>query len=186
MDIGGGLGVQYASDNWEVQSEKIEKWVTAVAEPVQTAGYGLVMEPGRSIIAASGVLLTQVVYTKPQDAKRFAIVDAGMNDLLRPTLYSAHHEILPVIKVTGTLEVPVTYDVVGPICETGDFLAKERPFPLLAPHDLLAVFHAGAYGFAMSSNYNGRLRPAEVLVDGETTQLIRQRQTYDHLLDGTC
>ena len=186
VDVGGGLGVQYANDKWEVQSEKIQNWVTAVAEPVQTAGYGLVMEPGRSIIAASGVLLTQVVYTKPQDAKRFAIVDAGMNDLLRPTLYSAHHEILPVIKVTGTLEVPVTYDVVGPICETGDFLAKERPFPPLAPKDLLAVFHAGAYGFAMSSNYNGRLRPAEVLVDDDTTQLIRQRQTYDHLLDGTC
>ncbi|MCB8928092.1 MAG: diaminopimelate decarboxylase [Ardenticatenaceae bacterium] len=186
VDVGGGLGVQYTNDKWEVQSEKIQNWVTAVAEPVQTAGYGLVMEPGRSIIAASGVLLTQVVYTKPQDAKQFAIVDAGMNDLLRPTLYSAHHEILPVIKVTGTSKVPVTYDVVGPICETGDFLAKERPFPPLAPHDLLAVFHAGAYGFAMSSNYNGRLRPAEVLVDDDTTQLIRQRQTYDHLLDGTC
>ncbi|MEZ4590236.1 MAG: diaminopimelate decarboxylase [Chloroflexota bacterium] len=185
IDVGGGLGVQYASEQWEVKSEKIENWVTAVAAPIQTAGYGLVMEPGRSIIAAAGVLLTQVVYTKPQDAKQFAIVDAGMNDLLRPTLYSAHHEILPVNLTQRREGAKIFYDVVGPICETGDFLAKERPFPPLAPNDLLAVFHAGAYGFAMSSNYNGRLRPAEVLVNGETTQLIRQRQTYDHLLDGT-
>ena len=186
VDVGGGLGVQYANDKWEVQSEKIQNWVTAVAEPVQTAGYGLVMEPGRSIIAASGVLLTQVVYTKPQDAKQFAIVDAGMNDLLRPTLYSAHHEILPVdLNLTQRRGDTEMYDVVGPICETGDFLAKERPFPPLAPHDLLAVFHAGAYGFAMSSNYNGRLRPAEVLVDGATAHRIRQRQTYDQLLTGT-
>lgn len=185
VDVGGGLGVQYTSDNWEVPSEKIQNWVTAVAAPVQAAGYRLVMEPGRSIIAAAGVLLTQVVYTKPQDAKQFAIVDAAMNDLIRPTLYSAHHEILQVRR-TSEVRRTFTYDIVGPICETGDFLAKERPFPLLSPGDLLAVFHAGAYGFAMSSNYNGRLRPAEVLVDGDTAYLIRQRQTYDHLLDGTC
>ena len=186
VDVGGGLGVQYANDKWEVQSEKIQNWVEVVAKPVQKAGYGLVMEPGRSIIAAAGVLLTQVVYTKPQDAKQFAIVDAGMNDLLRPTLYSAHHEILPVdLNLTQRRGDAEKYDVVGPICETGDFLAKERPFPPLAPHDLLAVFHAGAYGFAMSSNYNGRLRPAEVLVDGATAHRIRQRQTYDQLLTGT-
>ena len=184
VDVGGGLGVQYASEKWEVQSEKIQRWVTAVAAPVQTAGYRLVMEPGRSIIASAGVLLTQVVYTKPQDAKQFAIVDAGMNDLLRPTLYSAHHEILEVRR-TSEVRHTLAYDVVGPICETGDFLAKERPFPPLTPGDLLAVFHAGAYGFAMSSSYNGRLRPAEVLVDDATAHLIRQRQTYDHLLEGT-
>jgi diaminopimelate decarboxylase len=184
IDVGGGLGVPYESEKWEVKGEKIENWVAAVAEPVNSAGYGLVMEPGRSIIAEAGVLLTQVVYTKPQGVKQFAIVDAAMNDLLRPTLYSAHHEILPVTEVQRTSEVRRTYDVVGPICETGDFLAKDRPFTTLAAGDLLAVFHAGAYGFAMSSNYNGRLRPAEVLVDGETSRLIRQRQTYDHLLDG--
>ncbi|MBK7897401.1 MAG: diaminopimelate decarboxylase [Anaerolineaceae bacterium] len=184
VDVGGGLGVQYANDKWEVQSEKIQNWVEVVSEPVQKAGYGLIMEPGRSIIAAAGVLLTQVVYTKPQDAKQFAIVDAGMNDLLRPTLYSAHHEILEVRR-TSEVHPTLRYDIVGPICETGDFLAKERPFPFLSPGDLLAVFHAGAYGFAMSSNYNGRLRPAEVLVDDATPHLIRQRQTYDHLLAGT-
>ncbi len=185
IDVGGGLGVAYEREKWEVKSEKIGEWVTAVAAPIQATGYGLVVEPGRSIVAAAGVLLTQVVYTKPQGKKMFAIVDAAMNDLIRPTLYNAHHEILPV-HVRRTSEVRRTYDIVGPICETGDFLAKERPFPPLAPGDLLAVCHAGAYGFAMSSNYNGRLRPAEVLVDGENVHLIRQRQTYDHLLDGTC
>lgn len=195
LDVGGGLGVAYESEKWQgkqvksekwqVKSEKIEEWVTAVAEPVQSAGYGLVMEPGRSIVAEAGVLLTQVVYTKQQGEKQFAIVDAAMNDLIRPTLYSAHHEIVPV-NVRRTSEVRRTYDIVGPICETGDFLAKERPFPPLSPGDLLAVCHAGAYGFAMSSNYNGRLRPAEVLVEGENVHLIRQRQTYEHLLDSTC
>jgi diaminopimelate decarboxylase len=184
IDVGGGLGVAYERDKWELKSEKIENWVAAVAEPVNNAGYGLVMEPGRSIIAEAGVLLTQVVYTKPQGVKQFAIVDAGMSDLLRPTLYSAHHEIFPVDLTQKRRGAEVSYDVVGPICETGDFLGKERTLPTLASGDLLAVFHAGAYGFAMSSNYNGRLRPAEVLVDGETTHLIRQRQTYDHLLDG--
>ena len=186
IDVGGGLGVNYEREKWEVKSEKIGEWVTAVSQPVQTAGYGLVLEPGRSIVAAAGLLLTQVVYTKAQGVKQFAIVDGGMNDLLRPTLYSAHHEILPVSLTQRHKEKEgeIIYDVVGPICETGDFLARERPFPPLAPGDLLAVFHAGAYGFAMSSNYNGRLRPAEVLVDGENAHLIRQRQTYEHLLDG--
>ncbi|WP_420642504.1 diaminopimelate decarboxylase [Candidatus Leptofilum sp.] len=181
IDVGGGLGVQYASKKWEAQSEKIEQWMTGVAKPVQNAGYRLVMEPGRSIVAAAGALLTQVVYTKSQGGKQFAIVDAAMNDLLRPTLYKAHHEILPV-DLTQRRRGAEKYDVVGPICETGDFLGKERPLPSLSPSDLLAVFHAGAYGFAMSSNYNGRLRPAEVLVDGETTYLIRHRQTYANLL----
>ena len=123
VDVGGGLGVAYESEKWEVKSEKIGQWVAAVATPVQAAGYGLVMEPGRSIIAAAGVLLTQVVYTKPQGVKQFAIVDAGMNDLLRPTLYSAHHEILQVRR-TSEVRRTLPYDIVGPICETGDFLAK--------------------------------------------------------------
>jgi diaminopimelate decarboxylase len=184
LDVGGGLGVAYERERWKVKSETIGEWVTAVATPIHTAGYGLVVEPGRSIVAAAGVLLTQVVYTKVQGEKEFAIVDAAMNDLIRPTLYNAHHEILPV-HARRTPEVRHTYDIVGPICETGDFLARERPFPLLSPGDLLAVCHAGAYGFAMSSNYNGRLRPAEVLVDGDDAHLIRQRQTYEHLLDGT-
>ena len=208
LDVGGGLGVNYEIGDRRLviekptnqspisqpqaanlQSPKIEEWVRAVAAPVQAAGYGLVMEPGRSVVAEAGVLLTQVVYTKQQGSKQFAIVDAAMNDLLRPTLYGAYHEILPV-QVTGTLEVGtsdalVTYDVVGPICETGDFLARERRLPPLSPNDLLAITHVGAYGYAMSSNYNGRLRPAELLVDGSRAHPTRLRQTYRHLLDST-
>ena len=184
LDVGGGLGVNYESEKWKVKSEKIGAWVDTISQPVHLAGYGLVMEPGRSIVAEAGVLLTQVVYTKAQGAKQFAIVDAAMNDLLRPTLYGAYHEILPV-EVRRTSEVRRTYDIVGPICETGDFLAKDRALPLLAPGDLLAITHVGAYGFAMSSNYNGRLRPAEVLVNDSKAHHIRQRQTYNHLLERT-
>lgn len=204
LDVGGGLGVEYEIGDWKEEtgdwrleaerqtpqslvsspkSPSIEAWVRTVAAPVQTAGYGLVMEPGRSIVAEAGVLLTRVIYTKEQGEKQFAIVDAAMNDLLRPTLYGAYHEMLPV-QVRRTLEVRRTYDVVGPICETGDFLARERPLPPLAPGDLLAITHVGAYGFAMSSNYNGRLRPAEVLINGSQTHLIRQRQRHQHLLEG--
>ncbi len=183
LDVGGGLGVAYASEKWKVKSEKIEAWVSMVSEPVQRDGYGLVMEPGRSIVAEAGVLLTQVVYTKSQGAKQFAIVDAAMNDLLRPTLYGAYHEILPVDLTQRRGGAEVSYDVVGPICETGDFLAKDRALPPLASGDLLAITHVGAYGFAMSSNYNGRLRPAELLVDGNQIHRICQRQTYQHLLN---
>ncbi|GJM42091.1 MAG: hypothetical protein DHS20C20_23730 [Ardenticatenaceae bacterium] len=129
------------------------------------------------------MLLTQVIYTKTQGTKQFAIVDAAMNDLLRPTLYGAYHEVLQVRR-TSEVRRTYDYDIVGPICETGDFLAKDRALPPLAPGDLLAIIHVGAYGFAMSSNYNGRLRPAEVLVNGKTTHLIRHRQTYNGLLEG--
>lgn len=181
LDVGGGLGVAYDSEQWGGGRTRIAEWVTAVSEPIQNAGYKIVMEPGRSVVAAAGVLLTQVLHTKPQGEKQFAIVDAAMNDLLRPTLYNAYHEILPV-QVRRTLEVRRTYDVVGPICETGDFLARARPLPPIAPGDLLAITHTGAYGFAMSSNYNGRLRPAEILVNGSQAHLIRPRQTYQQLL----
>jgi diaminopimelate decarboxylase len=183
LDVGGGLGVAYESEKWEVKSEKIGAWVDVVAQPVQAVGYGLVMEPGRSIVAEAGMLLTQVVYTKAQGAKQFAIVDAAMNDLLRPTLYGAYHEILPLDLTQRGRGAEVVYDVVGPICETGDFLAKDRALPPLAPGDLLAITHVGAYGFAMSSNYNGRLRPAEILVDGNQIHQIRQRQSYHHLVN---
>ncbi len=204
LDVGGGLGVDYETGDWRLEIEKreqqspisqpqatnlqspsIEKWVRAGASPIHAAGYGLVMEPGRSIVAEAGVLLTQVIYTKAQGKKQFAIVDTAMNDLLRPSLYGAYHEILQVDLTRRRVNTEVVYDLVGPICETGDFLAKDRALPLLAPGDLLAITHVGAYGFAMSSNYNGRLRPAEILVDGSQTLLIRQRQTCKHLLEGT-
>ncbi|MCB8945213.1 MAG: diaminopimelate decarboxylase [Ardenticatenaceae bacterium] len=183
VDVGGGLGIRYADDGVD-SVERIRLWATAVAQPITTANFNLVLEPGRSLVAPAGALLTQVVYTKQQGQKQFLITDAGMNDLIRPTLYKAYHAIWPLNQKTGTAVVPVTYDVVGPICESGDFLAKERPLSPTQAGDYVAVMQAGAYGFAMSSNYNGRLRPAEVLVTGDQFHLIRQRQTYQHLLDG--
>ena len=179
VDVGGGLGINYQTP---ASSPQISDWVTAVSTPVHNAGFNIVMEPGRSIIAPTGILLTQVEYLKTQGKKEFLIVDAGMNDLLRPTLYKAYHPILPVHQ-NGNAET-VAYDVVGPICETGDTFAQERPLSTTKAGELLAIGQAGAYGFAMASNYNGRLRPAEVLVDGDQYTIIRQRQTYEHLLDG--
>lgn len=194
IDVGGGLGINYDGD-WEPVTEaaaapfsnrqspiSIANWVTAVSQPVRQAGYDLVLEPGRSLIGPAGLLLTQVIYTKQQGEKSFVITDAGMNDLIRPTLYQANHPIWPVQQPASNSERLV--DIVGPICETGDYLARNRPFPPIKSGDLLAVMQAGAYGFAMSSNYNGRLRPAEVLVSGDQFQIIRHRQHFEHLLDG--
>jgi len=177
IDAGGGLGIDY-----EGEAPAAAEWVRQVGALATAAGYDLVVEPGRSIVGRAGALLTRVVYTKQQGAKRFIIADAGMTDLIRPTLYQAHHPIAPVVERPGA---PVVVDLVGPICETSDFLARERPLPPLGPGDLLAILHAGAYGFAMSSNYNGHLRPAEVLVEGDSFRVIRRRQTYDDLLSGT-
>jgi diaminopimelate decarboxylase len=178
LDIGGGLGIDYEGHG----SPAIQEWVTAVSQPIADAGFPVVLEPGRSIIGPTGALLTQVVYTKQQGEKHFTIVDAGMNDLLRPTLYDAYHPMLTVKQSTENSE-RIT-NVVGPICETGDSLAKERPLPPIEAGDYLAILQAGAYGFAMGSNYNGRLRPAEVLVNGDKFTVIRKRQRYEHLLDG--
>lgn len=179
LDVGGGLGIDYEGQTIPA----IGEWATAVSQPILEAGYEIVLEPGRSIVGPAGALLTQVIYTKEQGVKHFTIADAGMNDLIRPTLYTAHHPVLPVRQPETGIDWPIT-NLVGPICETGDFLARERPLPPSQPGDLLALLHAGAYGFAMGSNYNGRLRPAEVLVDGERFHLVRRRQTLEHLLDG--
>ncbi len=178
LDIGGGLGIDYEGNG----SPTIDEWLTAVSHPITTAGFPIVIEPGRSIIGPTGMLLAQVVYTKQQGDKHFTIVDAGMNDLLRPTLYNAYHPMLTVKQSTENSD-RIT-NIVGPICETGDSLAKERPLPPTEAGDYLAILQAGAYGFAMGSNYNGRLRPAEVLVNGNQFTVIRQRQTYEDLLDG--
>ncbi|MCI0394038.1 MAG: diaminopimelate decarboxylase [Chloroflexi bacterium] len=181
LDVGGGLGIDYTNEGAPNPAD----WVGTVAAPVVQAGYGLVMEPGRSIVGPAGALLTQVIYTKQQAGKRFVVADAGMSDLIRPALYDAFHPIWPLRQAAGD-QAAERYpaDVVGPICETGDTLARERPLPAVQPGDLLAILQAGAYGFAMSSNYNGRPKPAEVLVTGSEYQLIRQRQSYEHLLDG--
>ena len=176
IDAGGGLGIDYQGSAPDAAA-----WVRTVGPLVGAAGYGLVIEPGRSIVGRAGALLTRVVYTKDQGAKQFVIVDAGMTDLIRPTLYQAYHPIVPVVETSGEQ----TVDVVGPICETSDFLARDRSLPPAAPGDLLAVLHAGAYGYAMSSNYNGHLRPAEVLIEGGTFRVIRRRQEYDALIAGT-
>ena len=179
IDVGGGLGIAYKDE----QAPGIADWVANVADVVHGAGYELVAEPGRSIVAPAGALLARVLYTKQQGGKSFVIVDAGQNDLIRPAMYSAYHPAWPVLEPDHGAAVTAV-DVVGPICETGDFLARERPLPPLERGDLLAFMQAGAYGFAMSSNYNGRLRVAEVLIDGDQVQVIRRRQTYAHLLDG--
>lgn len=177
IDAGGGLGIDYLGP-----APSAETWIAAISPIVHGAGYELVIEPGRSIVGRAGALLTEVLYLKQQGEKQFVIVDAGMSDLLRPALYQAHHPILPVRDGEGETEV---VDVVGPICETSDFIARARALPAQRRGDLLAILHAGAYGFAMSSNYNGHLRPPEVLVEGETFRVIRRRQTYEDLLAGT-
>ena len=180
LDVGGGLGINY-SDN---DVPTIEEWVKTVAKPVSDAGYQTVMEPGRSIVGPAGVLVTRVLYTKAQGGNNFVIVDAGMNDLIRPAMYKAVHPLRPVLRHAERERPTVVVDVVGPVCESGDFLARNYPLQEVHDGELLAVMQAGAYGFAMGSNYNGRLRPAEVLVQGDHVQIIRRRQNYDHLLDG--
>ncbi len=177
IDVGGGLGINY--DDRDIPS--IAEWVATVSRPVLDAGYEVVMEPGRSIVGPAGAMLTKVLYTKQQGGNNFVIVDSGMNDLIRPAMYKAVHPVWPVRQAMGER---ITVDVVGPICETGDFLARKQPLPALKAGDSVALMQAGAYGFAMGSNYNGRLRPAEVLVNGDQYQIIRRRQRYEHLLDG--
>lgn len=178
IDIGGGLGVPYDGETPPHPAEYAAKVVEKLAAYPQLS---LIFEPGRAIMANAGVLLTKVEYLKPGQEKHFAIVDAAMNDLIRPALYSAWQAIIAVQQKPN---VPaVTYDVVGPVCETGDFLGKDRALAL-EPGDLLVVRSAGAYGFTMSSNYNSRPRAAEVLVDGDRSYLVRQREQWQDLWRG--
>ncbi|MEB0041580.1 diaminopimelate decarboxylase [Pseudomonas sp. MH10] len=176
VDLGGGLGVRYRDEEPPLASE----YIAAVRERLDGRDLGLVFEPGRFIVANAGVLLTQVEYLKHTEHKDFAIVDAAMNDLIRPALYQAW---MNVTAVRPRDTQPRTYDIVGPICETGDFLAKGRQLAL-AEGDLLAVHSAGAYGFVMSSNYNTRGRTAEVLVDGSEAFEVRRRETVAELFAG--
>jgi diaminopimelate decarboxylase len=176
LDLGGGLGVQYRDEQPPLAGDYIAK----VRERIAGRDLALVFEPGRSIVANAGVLLTRVEYLKHTEHKDFAIVDAAMNDLIRPALYQAWMDIVPVQPRDATAR---PYDIVGPICETGDFLGKDRELAL-AEGDLLAVRSAGAYGFVMSSNYNTRGRAAEVLVDGEQVYEVRRRETLAELYAG--
>jgi diaminopimelate decarboxylase len=173
IDAGGGLGISYegAQESFEKQ---IAAYARAVLAPLRGLKLHLLLEPGRSIVGPAGVLLTRVLYRKTNRRKRFLIVDAAMNDLLRPSLYGAYHEIVPVSRESRDTEIT---DVVGPICETGDFLARDRKLPLVSEGDLLAILDAGAYGSVLGSNYNTRGRAAEVLVDGAQAKVIRRRES---------
>ena len=177
LDLGGGLGIKYKDD--EVQPT-VDSYLTPLLDKLAGRGLKVVLEPGRRLVGNAGLLLTRVEFLKPGEGKNFAIIDAAMNDLMRPALYEAWHDILPVVPRQGDVRA---YDVVGPVCETGDFLGQARPLCIEAG-DLLAVMSAGAYGMAMSSNYNTRPRAVELMVDGEQVFVIRQRETVEQLYAG--
>lgn len=177
IDAGGGLGIRYG----EEEPPHPRDLGAALLPMIKGLDCTLIFEPGRVIVGNAGILVTQVLYLKSSEVKNFVIVDAGMNDLIRPSLYDAHHEILPVKKSPAP---GIMADIVGPICESGDFLAKDRKMLRPEPGEYLAVMSAGAYGFTMSSNYNSRPRSAEVLVEGDQYRVIRKRESYEDLIRG--
>jgi diaminopimelate decarboxylase len=180
LDLGGGLGITYKSET-PPHPRALARALTPLLKPWLASGGTLIFEPGRVIVGNAGLLLTEVLYVKAGHPHPFVVVDAGMNDLIRPSLYDAYHQILPVTRRRVRAR---TVDVVGPICESGDFLAKGRRLPQSRPGELLAVMSAGAYGFAMASNYNARPRAAEVLVQGGSFTVIRRRERYGDLTRG--
>jgi len=177
-DLGGGLGVAYRP---EEVTPSIADFAGKLKAKLNGRGLRVVLEPGRSVVAAAGVLLTKALYRKKTGDKDFVIVDAAMNDLIRPALYDAYHEILPVRQ---SRRPGIRADVVGPVCETGDFLARDREMPEVMPGDVLAVCTAGAYGFVQASTYNARRLPAEVMVEGDRWRVVRERETYEDLIRG--
>ena len=191
FSIGGGVGIVYdpalesgSADWWSAQDEEnkpltIEQYAAGVIPVLKETGLKILLEPGRYIVGNAGVLLTSCLYEKKGSAKTFRIVDAGMNDLIRPALYEGHHDIVPLKESTGS---STSVDVVGPVCETGDFFCQDRELPDFAPGEAIALLSAGAYGFVMASNYNSRPFPVEILVDGDAARVIRPRQTMDDIL----
>ncbi len=177
LDIGGGLGIKYKPEDKEPTPEDLAREVLPLLEGVSAQ---LILEPGRSITGNAGLLITQVQFLKDKEIKHFIIVDAGMNDLVRPAIYDAYHHVVPV---ESRGREHIIADIVGPICETGDFLAKDRRIEFLERGDYLAVLSAGAYGFAMASHYNVRPRPAEVMVERGSYRLIRERESYDYIFN---
>jgi diaminopimelate decarboxylase len=177
LDLGGGLGITYEDE----EPPHPEEYAKNILEEVRGFGCTLILEPGRVIVGNAGILISKVLYTKENEEKRFVIVDAGMNDLVRPSYYGAYHQILPVKKKDRE---EIVADVVGPLCESSDFLAKDRKIPKLNLGELIAIMSAGAYGFSMSTNYNSRPRVAEVLVRNNQMFLIRQREIYEDLIRG--
>jgi len=191
FSIGGGVGIVYdpclasgSAEWWDAQKEQApittEEYATGVIPFLKDLGLKILVEPGRYIAGNAGVLLTECLYEKKGTAKTFKVVDAGMNDLIRPALYEGYHEIVPVKESKS--EETISVDVVGPICETGDFFCQNQPLPDFQQGDFIALLSAGAYGFVMASNYNTRGLPAEVLVDGDTARVVRKRQTIEDIL----
>lgn len=178
LDLGGGLGISYKPGQ---QTPDITAFIGEICSRTAGLDVQLFIEPGRSVVGEAGVMLSRVLYRKNNGEKEFVIVDAGMNDLIRPSLYHSHHEILPVRQRDGR---EIVADVVGPVCETGDFLARGRTMPEVMPGDVLAVCTAGAYGFVIASNYNSRTRPPEILVEGDRWRVIRERETFEDLVRG--
>jgi diaminopimelate decarboxylase len=177
VDAGGGFGVEYGRAAFD-PAKRVAEYATAIRGALDGLGVHLLLEPGRFLIAQAGALLTRVLYTKQNGSKRFVITDAGMNDLIRPALYAAHHEIVPVVRTGRQSEIA---DIVGPVCESGDFFARDREIEELRAGDLVALLDAGAYGMSLSSHYNTRVRPAEVLVEGGEARLVRRRETLEEL-----
>ena len=196
FSIGGGMGIIYkralesGSGKWwhdhdgEPSAFSVRDYANAILPPLRDLGVRILVEPGRFLVGNAGALLTRVLYVKKSAAKTFAIVDAGMNDLIRPALYQSYHEIVPVNQDRSQKSTasPARIDIVGPVCESGDFFALDREMAELHEDDLMAIMSAGAYGFVMASNYNSRLLPAEALVQGDRVTLIRRRQTWDDLV----
>ena len=178
LNLGGGLGIIYKDE----RPQTPKAFASAVLPLVRRLRVRLILEPGRFIVGNAGILVTEVLYLKHARGKRFAVVDAGMNDLIRPALYGAYHEVIPAAGLSSSANGRARYDVVGPVCESADVLARNRPLGSIKPGALLAVLGAGAYGSTMASNYNGRLRPAEVLVRGRRWALIRRRETRQDLV----
>jgi diaminopimelate decarboxylase len=197
LSVGGGMGIIYqralesGSGKWwcehgnESFAFSVRDYADAIVPPLRELDVRILVEPGRFLVGNGGVLLTRVRYIKRTGAKKFAIVDAGMNDLIRPALYQSYHEIVPVCRASAAADATMEkIDIVGPVCESGDFFALDREMPELQEGDLLAIMSAGAYGFVMASNYNSRPMPAEALVRGDKFALIRKRQTWEDLVRG--
>jgi len=194
FSVGGGMGIIYrralesGSGTWwhehdgEPSAFSVSDYANTIVPPLRELGVRILVEPGRFLVGNAGVLLTRVLYIKETGRKKFAIIDAGMNDLIRPALYESYHQIVPVVQPSMSRNKTEKMDIVGPVCESGDFFAQDREMPELRPGDLLAVMSTGAYGFVMASNYNSRPLPAEALVRGDQVGLIRKRQTIEDLV----
>jgi diaminopimelate decarboxylase len=180
VDTGGGLGIPYQEPE-HVFADQVTEYARAVTRPLRGLNVHLLLEPGRSIVGPAGALITSVLYRKENAGKRFLVVDAAMNDLIRPALYGAHHEIVPVVQSKELSAKKEIVDVVGPVCESGDFFARDRELSGVQEGDLLAILDAGAYGMVLASNYNTRPRPAEVLVSGKSVKVIRRREKVREL-----